>query len=140
MKFSKIWKFRKFIMSCMLWSIFRFQIFKFPMLTHVCGVARGFRLTWCEALSVMMCLGAAEGQISSLYAQKQKSVLFGPCESSFSELRPLQMMSSCKNLDLNMNFHMNSILASDSIYFQVSASEHQLFIRMIPGRQKSISR
>ena len=28
----------------------------------------GSLLTWCEALSVMMCLRAAEGQIPSLYA------------------------------------------------------------------------
>ena len=31
----------KFLMKCILRSIFCFQIFKFPMLTHVCGVARG---------------------------------------------------------------------------------------------------
>ena len=31
----------KFLMKCILRSIFSLQIFKFPMLTHVCGVARG---------------------------------------------------------------------------------------------------
>ena len=29
----------------------------------------GSLLTWCEALSVMMCLRAAEGKILSIYAQ-----------------------------------------------------------------------
>ena len=40
-KFSKISNFMKFLMKCILRSIFRLQIFKFPMLTHVCGVVRG---------------------------------------------------------------------------------------------------
>ena len=54
----------KFLMKCILRSIFRLQIFKFPMLTHVCGVARGSQglthMVWCEALSVIVLLRGSE--------------------------------------------------------------------------------
>ena len=43
MKNWEISKLMEFLMKCILQSIFRLQIFKFPMLTHVCGVARGLQ-------------------------------------------------------------------------------------------------
>ena len=46
-------------------STSNFQIFHADACVRCCA---GCPLTWCEALSVMMCLRAAEGQIPSLYA------------------------------------------------------------------------
>ena len=43
------------------------QIFHADACVRCCA---GFLLTWCEALSVMMCLRAAEGQNPALSAQK----------------------------------------------------------------------
>ena len=85
-KFSKIWILRKNNRKLQDSSILRLQIFKFSMLTHVCGVARGSRLTWCEALSVMMCLGAAEGQNPALSAQKWKTMAFDTLISLISRV------------------------------------------------------
>ena len=42
------------------------QIFHADACVRCCA---GSPLTWCEALSVMICLGTAEGQNLSIYAQ-----------------------------------------------------------------------
>ena len=48
-------------------SISNIQIFHADACVRCC---EGCLLTWCEALSVMMCLRAAEGQNPALSAQK----------------------------------------------------------------------